>query len=34
MDEPFDEIVAQQELEDIEQVDEYFRLYGSDDEWD
>jgi hypothetical protein len=34
MDEPFDEIVAQQELEDFEQIDEYFRLFGGDDEWD
>lgn len=33
-DEPHDEIVARQELEDFEQVDEYFGLYGSDDSWD
>lgn len=33
-DEPHDEIVAQQELEDFEQVDEYFGLCGGDDDWD
>ena len=31
-DEPWDEILAQQELEDFEQCDEYFGNYG-DDEW-
>ena len=32
-DEPWDRIVAQQELEDFEQADEYFGCYGDDDEW-
>ena len=32
-DEPFDDIVAQQELEDFEQADEYFGFYGSEDDW-
>ena len=30
-DEPWDELLAQQELEDFEQADEYFGCYG--DEW-
>lgn len=29
-DEPWDEILAQQELEDFEQADEYFGYYGDD----
>ena len=29
-DEPWDEILAQQELEDFEQADEYFGYYGED----
>lgn len=32
-DEPWDEILAQQELEDFEQADEYFGYYGGDEEW-
>jgi hypothetical protein len=32
-DEPHDEIVAQQELEDFEQADEYFGFYGGEDDW-
>ena len=31
-DEPWDEMLAQQELEDHEQCDEYFGCYG-DEEW-
>lgn len=31
-DEPWDDILAQQELEDFEQADEYFGYYGGD-EW-
>ena len=31
LDEPWDELLAQQELEDFEQADEYFGHYG--DEW-
>ena len=30
-DEPHDEIVAQQELEDFEQADEFFGFYGGDE---
>jgi len=30
LDEPSDEILAQQELEDFEQCDEYFGYYGED----
>jgi len=30
LDEPTDEILAQQELEDFEQCDEYFGYYGED----
>jgi hypothetical protein len=32
-DEPWDEVLAQQELEDFEQADEYFGFYGGDGEW-
>ena len=32
-DEPWDDIVAQQELEDFEQCDEYFGYYGDDQDW-
>ena len=32
-DEPWDETLAQQELEDFEQADEYFGFFGSDGEW-
>ena len=31
-DEPWDEMLAQQELEDFEQCDEYFGFYGSDED--
>lgn len=31
LDEPWDEILAQQELEDFEQCDEYFGYFGGDD---
>lgn len=31
-DEPWDHLLAQQELEDFEQADEYFGFYGGD-EW-
>ena len=34
LDEPFDETLAQQELEDFEQADEYFGYFGGDDEWE
>jgi hypothetical protein len=33
LDEPWDEILAQQELEDFEQADEYFGYYGDDQDW-
>lgn len=33
LDEPWDESLAQQELEDFEQADEYFFHFGGDDEW-
>lgn len=33
LDEPWDEILAQQELEDYEQADEYFGYYGSGEDW-
>lgn len=33
LDEPWDEILAQQELEDFEQADEYFGYYGGEDGW-
>jgi len=32
LDEPWDEMLAQQELEDFEQCDEYFGFYGSDED--
>ena len=32
-DEPWDELLAQQELEDFEQADEYFGFYGGDEDW-
>ena len=33
LDEPWDELLAQQELEDFEQCDEYFGFYGGDEDW-
>ena len=33
LDEPWDEMLAQQELEDFEQCDEYFGYYGGDEDW-
>ncbi|QDT24384.1 hypothetical protein [Gimesia chilikensis] len=33
LDEPWDEMLAQQELEDYEQADEYFGFYGFDEDW-
>jgi len=33
LDEPWDEMLAQQELEDFEQCDEYFRYYGGGEDW-
>mgnify|MGYP000845689318 CR=1 FL=1 len=34
LDEPWDSILAQQELEDFEQADEYFGYYGDcDEDW-
>lgn len=33
LDEPWDEMLAQQELEDFEQADEYFGFYGGNDDW-
>ena len=32
-DEPWDEDLAQRELEDFEQADEYFGFYGGDEDW-
>ncbi|WP_417379461.1 hypothetical protein [Gimesia sp.] len=32
-DEPWDEMLAQQELEDFEQCDEYFGFYDNDEDW-
>lgn len=32
-DEPWDGILAQQELEDFEQADEYFGYYGGGEDW-
>lgn len=32
-DEPWDGILAQQELEDYEQADEYFGYYGGGEDW-
>ena len=31
IDEPWDELLAQQELEDFEQADEYFGFYGDEE---
>ena len=31
--EPWDEMLAQQELEDFEQADEYFGCFGGDEDW-
>ncbi len=33
LDEPCDDLLGQQELEDFEQADEYFGFYGDDDEF-
>jgi hypothetical protein len=33
LDEPWDEMLAQQELEDFEKADEYFGFYGGDEDW-
>ena len=33
LDEPWDETLAQQELEDFEQCDEYFGYFGGDEDW-
>ena len=33
LDEPWDEMLAQQELEDFEQCDEYFGFFGGDEDW-
>ena len=33
LDEPWDEALAQQELEDFEQADEYYGYFGGDGEW-
>ena len=33
LDEPWDEMLAQQELEDFEQVDEHFGYFGDDEAW-
>lgn len=32
-DEPWDEMLAQQELESFEQADEYFGCFGDDEGW-
>ena len=32
LDEPWDEMLAQQELEDFEQCDEFFGFYGGDED--
>jgi len=32
-DEPWDDMLAQQELEDFEQCDEYFGCFGEDEGW-
>ena len=32
-DEPWDELLAQQELEDFEQADEYFGCFGDAEDW-
>ena len=33
LDEPWDETLAQQELGDSEQCDEYFGFFGGDEDW-
>ena len=33
LDEPWDDVLAQQELEDFEQADEYFGYFGGDEDW-
>ena len=33
IEEPWDEVLAQQELEGFEQCDEYFGFYGCDEDW-
>lgn len=33
LDEPWDHILAQQELEDFEQADEYFGYFGGSEDW-
>ena len=33
IDEPWDEMMAQQELDDFEQADEYFGCFGGDEDW-
>ena len=33
LDEPWDELLAQQELEDFEQCNEYFGDFGGDEDW-
>lgn len=33
LDEPCDELLAQQELEEFEQADEFFGFYGGNDDW-
>ena len=32
-DEPWDEMLAQQEVEDFEQCDEFFGCFGEDEDW-
>ena len=32
-DEPWDELLSQQKLEDFEQADEYFGFYCGDEDW-
>ena len=33
LDEPWDELLSQQELDDFEQCDEYFGCFGGDEDW-
>ena len=33
LDEPWDDMLAQQELEDFEQADEYVGCFGGDEDW-
>jgi len=33
LEEPWDEMLAQQELEDFEQCDEYFGYFGGEEDW-